>query len=137
MASVGSALGALVYGSRNWPLGATGQYKVALLAMVLGLALLAPVEDLVLFGLIGILAGVPMSTVLAAQSVLIAGIAPRAALAEAFTWASTSLLAVGLGIGFGGLLLELAPPSVTLLARPWRPPSGRDPRRDPRALGKR
>jgi len=116
LASVGSALGALVYGSRNWPLGATGQYKVALLAMVLGLALLAPVEDLVLFGLIGILAGVPMSTVLAAQSVLIAGIAPRAALAEAFTWASTSLLAgVSLGIGFGGLLLELAPPSVTLL----------------------
>ena len=117
LASLGSAAGALVYGSRNWPLSATGQYKVALLAMALGLALLAPVEDLALFGAIAIVAGVPMSTVLASQAVLIAGIAPRVALAEAFTWASTSLLAgVSLGIALGGLLLEIAAPRWTLLA---------------------
>jgi MFS family permease len=116
LASVGSALGALVYGSRSWPLPATGQYKAALAGMALGLALLAPVTDLVLFGLLAIVAGIPMSTVLAAQSVLIAGMAPRAALAEAFTWASTSLLAgVSIGIAFGGLLLEFASPALTLL----------------------
>ncbi|MPZ47304.1 MAG: hypothetical protein GEV05_28865 [Betaproteobacteria bacterium] len=115
LASVGSAVGALVYGSRSWSLAPTGQYKAALLAMCLGLALLAPVRDLVLFGAIAIVAGVPMATVLAAQSVLIAGIAPRAALAEAFTWASTSLLAgVSVGIGLGGLLLEVATPMLTL-----------------------
>ncbi|MGH8664917.1 MAG: MFS transporter [Burkholderiales bacterium] len=115
LASVGSAAGALVYGSRSWSLAPTGQYKAALLAMCLGLALLAPVRDLVLFGAIAIVAGVPMATVLAAQSVLIAGIAPRAALAEAFTWASTSLLAgVSVGIGLGGLLLEVATPMLTL-----------------------
>jgi hypothetical protein len=85
--------------------------------MALGLALLAPVEDLILFGAIAIVAGVPMSTVLAAQSVLIAGVAPRIALAEAFTWASTSLLiGVSAGIAVGGLLLEVAAPSITLLA---------------------
>jgi MFS family permease len=116
LASLGSAAGALVYGSRSWPLSATGQYKVALLAMALGLALLVPVENLLLFGAIAIVTGVPMSTVLAAQAVLIAGIAPRAALAEAFTWASTSLLAgVSLGIALGGLLLEVAAPRWTLL----------------------
>src|SRR5690606_8664489 len=49
LASVGSALGALVYGSRSWPLAATGQYKAALAAMCIGLALLAPVEDLIGF----------------------------------------------------------------------------------------
>lgn len=116
LASVGSAMGALVYGSRSWPLAPSGQYKAALLAMCLGLALLAPVQDLVLFGAVAIVAGIPMSTVLAAQSVLIADIAPRAALAEAFTWAATSLLAgVSLGIGVGGLALEVAPPMLTLL----------------------
>jgi MFS family permease len=115
LASVGSALGALVYGSRSWPLAPTGQYKAALLAMSLGLALLAPVEDLVLFAPIAVVAGIPMATVLAAQAVLIAGIAPRAALAEAFTWASTSLLTgVSVGIALGGLLLEVAPPMLTL-----------------------
>jgi MFS family permease len=115
LASVGSALGALVYGSRSWPLAPTGQYKAALLAMCLGLALLAPVEDLALFAMIAVVAGIPMATVLAAQAVLIAGIAPRAALAEAFTWASTSLLTgVSAGIALGGLLLEVATPMLTL-----------------------
>ena len=58
-----------------------------------------------------------MSTVLAAQSVLIAGIAPRQALAESFTWAATSLLSgVSLGIAAGGLILERAPPAVALLS---------------------
>jgi MFS family permease len=115
LASAGSALGALVYGSRSWPLAPSGQYKAALLAMCLGLALLAPVENLLLFAAIAVVAGVPMSTVLAAQSVLIADLAPRAQLAEAFTWASTSLLAgVSAGIALGGLLLETAAPMLTL-----------------------
>jgi MFS family permease len=117
LASVGSAIGALVYGSRSWPLAPTGQYKAALAAMALGLALLAPIEHLVLFGLIAIVAGVPMSTVLAAQSVLIANSAPRAVLAEAFTWAATSLLGgVSAGIALGGLMLEYGPPAIPLLA---------------------
>jgi hypothetical protein len=114
--------------------------------MCLGLALLAPVEDLMLFGAIAVVAGVPMSTVLAAQSVLIAGIAPRAALAEAFTWASSSLLAgVSVGIAVGGLLLEVATPMLALFAaslatatalaaaslslRPERPGDGGEPSR--------
>lgn len=117
LASVGSALGALVYGSRSWSGKVATQYKIALAAMALGLLLLAPIERLWLFGLVSILAGIPMSTVLAAQSVLIAGIAPRASLAECFTWSSTSLLAgVSMGIAIGGLMLEHAPPSSTLLA---------------------
>jgi hypothetical protein len=117
LASVGSAAGALVYGSRTWPLSPTGQYKAALAAMALGFAVLAPVHDLVIFGALAVVAGVPMSTVLAAQSVLIAAQAPRAALAEAFTWASTSLLVgVSAGIASGGLLLEIAGTGASLLA---------------------
>ncbi|RPI47316.1 MAG: MFS transporter [Betaproteobacteria bacterium] len=116
LASVGSALGALVYGSRSWPGSVPGQYKAALGGMAIGLAALAPVEDLHMFGAISILAGAPMSTVLAAQSVLIAGMAPRAMLAECFTWSATSLLAgVSLGIAVGGWMLEHVSPAVTLL----------------------
>jgi len=116
LASVGSAVGALVYGSRSWSVSVTAQYKLALAAMALGLLVLAPIERLWVFALISVLAGFPMATVLAAQSVLIAGIAPRAALAECFTWSSTSLLAgVSLGIAAGGVMLEYVSPAVTLL----------------------
>ena len=116
-ASVGSAVGAFLYGSRGWPLSIAGQYKVAMCAMAIGLAALAPLEHLGWFCLVSLFAGAPMSTVLAAQSVLIAGIAPRQALAESFTWAATSLLlGVSLGIAGGGLILERAPPATALLA---------------------
>lgn len=115
LTSVGSAAGALVYGSRSWSLQVAGQYKAALAAMAVGLALLAPIETLWLFALVAIVAGIPMATVLAVQSVLIATIAPRAALAECFTWASTSLLmGVSFGIALGGWLLERLTPAVTL-----------------------
>jgi MFS family permease len=116
LASVGSAVGALVYGSRSWSVSVAAQYKLALAAMALGLLALASVERLWLFGLVSVLAGMPMATVLASQSVLIAGIAPRAALAECFTWSSTSLLAgVSMGIAVGGVILEYAPPAVALV----------------------
>lgn len=116
LASVGSALGALVYGSRSWSASVATQYKLALGAMALGLLALVPIERLWVFGLVSILAGIPMATVLAAQSVLIARLAPRASLAECFTWSSTSLLAgVSIGIAAGGVMLEYGPPAVTLL----------------------
>jgi predicted MFS family arabinose efflux permease len=117
VASVGSAAGAFIYGSRSWPLSHAGQYKVAMIAMAVGLFALAPLEHLGWFCAVSLVAGAPMSTVLAAQSVLIAGIAPRQALAESFTWAATSLLTgVSLGIAGGGLILERAPPAIALLA---------------------
>ncbi len=116
LASIGSALGALVYGSRSWSVSVAAQYKIGLAAMVVGLLALAPIESLLMFALMSVFAGIPMATVLAAQSLLIAGIAPREALAECFTWASTSLLAgVSTGIALGGLMLEYYSPFVTLL----------------------
>lgn len=116
LASLGSAAGALVYGSRSWSWSVSAQYRAALAAMAAGFLLLAPIEGLWAFGLVSILAGVPMSTVLAAQAVLIAGIAPRASLAECFTWSSTSLLVgVSAGIAMGGLMLEYGSPTEVLL----------------------
>jgi predicted MFS family arabinose efflux permease len=117
LTSLGSAAVALVYGSRSWSWSVAAQYRAALAAMAIGLLLLAPIEHLVAFSLVSILAGVPMSTVLASQSVLIAGLAPRASLAECFTWSSTSLLVgVSAGIAVGGMALEYASPTAVLLA---------------------
>lgn len=116
LASLGSAVGALVYGSRSWSWSVAAQYRAALAAMAVGLLALAPIDHLVAFGLVSILAGVPMSTVLASQAVLIAGIAPRASLAECFTWSSTSLLVgVSAGIAMGGMMLEYGSPTQVLL----------------------
>lgn len=116
LTSLGSAAGALVYGSRSWSWSVQAQYRAALAAMAIGLLVLAPIEHLVVFALVSIVAGVPMSTVLASQSVLIAGIAPRASLAECFTWSSTSLLVgVSAGIAVGGLMLEFGSPTQVLL----------------------
>jgi len=117
LASLGSAAGALLYGSRSWPGSVAAHYKLALLAMAVGLLALAPVEGVYAFGLLSVLAGIPMSSVLASQAILIAGISTRSALAESFTWSSTSLLAgVSVGIAAGGLLLEWFSPAIALLA---------------------
>jgi predicted MFS family arabinose efflux permease len=116
LTSLGSAAGALVYGSRSWSWSVPAQYRAALAAMAVGLLVLAPIEHLFAFALVSILAGVPMSTVLASQSVLIAGIAPRASLAECFTWSSTSLLVgVSAGIAAGGMMIEYGSPTQVLL----------------------
>lgn len=117
LTSVGSALGVLAYGSRAWPVPIARQYHVALAAMAIGFLLLAPVQSPYLFGLVCVVAGAPMATVLAAQATLIAGIARRGALAESFTWSSTCLLAgVSTGLAAGGWILEHAPPAVVLAA---------------------
>jgi len=114
-ASVGSATAAFFYGSRSWPLSHAGQYKVAMIAMALGLFALAPLEHLGWFCAVSLIAGAPMSTVLAAQSVLIAGIAPRQALAESFTWSTTCLLGgISAGIAAGGVLAEAWSPALVI-----------------------
>jgi MFS family permease len=114
--SMGSAAGVLWYGSRNWPLSMPNQYKVALACLFAGFLALAPIENLYFYCIVSVLTGAPMSTVLAAQAVLIAAIAPRSALAESFTWSATSLLVgVSLGIAAGGILLERYPPAVPVM----------------------
>jgi MFS family permease len=114
LASVGSAIGALVYGSRNWSPPLSGQFLIALWLMAIGILLLAPVTNVYAFALFSILAGAPMATVIAAQSMLVSRLAPREMLAESFTWGATCLLGgISGGIAAGGVLAEhVAPPLV-------------------------
>jgi MFS family permease len=118
LASVGSAAGALIYGSRTWPLPLPRQFLAALALMALGVLLVAPVTNIYLFALVSLVAGAPMATVIATQAMLLSGLAPRDMLAESFTWGATCLLGgISAGIAAGGMLAEhVAPPWVIVAA---------------------
>ncbi|MGH8742690.1 MAG: hypothetical protein ACREUY_00260, partial [Burkholderiales bacterium] len=107
LASVGSALGVLIYGSRDWVFPVTKQFLLALAAMAAGILLVVPVDNLYGFTVVAIIGCAPMSVVLAATSTLISKLAQRAMLAESFTWMATCLLAgISVGIAAGGILVE-------------------------------
>jgi predicted MFS family arabinose efflux permease len=107
--SIGSALGGLAYGSRNWHLPLPQQFALMLLLMGGGIAALGLIDNAVAFTVLGIAAGIVMAPALIMQSMLVARTAPPQYATEAFTWATSCLLTgVGLGLGAGGLLLEHA-----------------------------
>jgi MFS family permease len=108
--SVGSAAGAVVYGSRTWHAPLRRQFAAMLFLMGAGIAILAGVRDAWLFALLSVFAGIVMAPALIIQSMLVAKIASPQHSTEAFTWSSTGLLAgVSSGIALGGLMLETAP----------------------------
>ena len=107
--SIGSAAGGLVYGSRNWRLPLARQFPIMLGLMGLGVAPLALLPSAWAFGFWCLAAGVAMAPALIMQSMLVAGTSRPEHSTEAFTWATTGLLAgVGLGLAGGGALLEYA-----------------------------
>jgi MFS family permease len=111
LASVGSGVGALVYGSRHWRASLRLQFVAGLVAMTGGMLLLAPIDDLALYAMLSLAAGIPMATVIATQSLIVSRLTPRERLAEGFTWGMTCLLVgISAGIAAGGVLAEqLAP----------------------------
>ncbi len=115
--SIGSALGGLVYGSRGWHFPLARQFAAALALMGAGLGVLALRWDPWPFAAWCALAGVTMAPGLIIQSMLAAKIARPEHSTEAFTWATSALLAgVGIGLAVGGALLEVFPSSVALAA---------------------
>lgn len=105
--SVGSAVGGLAYGSRNWRLPLPQQFALMLLLMGLGIAALAATSHLFAFTVLGVIAGIVMAPALIMQSMLVAKTAPAHFSTEAFTWSTTCLLTgVGLGLALGGAILE-------------------------------
>ena len=115
LASVGSALGVIVYGGREWKSGVTAQFLANLGLMAAGLLLIAPVTNLYLFAILNVFACATMAPAIASQSVLVSRLAAREMLAETFTWSATCLLAgISGGIAAGGVLAEYVAPSWIL-----------------------
>ena len=117
LASLGSALGALAYGARHWQAPLRKQFLIALALMAAGSLLVAPVDGIYLFLLVNFIAGVPMASVIATQSLLLSRLAPPGKLAESFTWGGTCLLGgISAGIALGGVLAEMLVPAWILIA---------------------
>jgi len=115
--SIGSACGGLVYGSRSWHFPLTRQFAAALALMAAGLALLALGWEPWPFAAWCALAGITMAPGLIIQSMLAAKIARPEHSTEAFTWATSALLAgVGIGLAGGGALLDWFASPVALAA---------------------
>jgi MFS family permease len=105
--SVGSAAGALAYGTRHWHLSLARQFSYSLALMGLGVAPLALVSQTVPFALWCVIAGIAMTPTLIIQATLVAKSVKAEHATEGFTWSATALLAgVGIGLAGGGLLLE-------------------------------
>lgn len=116
-ASVGSAFGALIYGSHDWRWQPIRQFIFALVLMALGLLLMVPVTNLYAFVIVCALGCMPMAPVISIQSVLTSQLAPAESGTESFTWGWSCLL-VGLGAGttIGGVLTEKFSAQASLLA---------------------
>jgi len=115
--SVGSVCGGLTYGSRGWhpPLGR--QFTITLAIMGIGIAPLATLASPPLFTAFAVATGLAMAPALTIQSMLVARIAIPEHATEAFTWSSTGLLAgVGIGLAWGGMLLESGTSALVLAA---------------------
>ncbi|MDH5577592.1 MAG: hypothetical protein OEZ09_03975 [Betaproteobacteria bacterium] len=105
--SVGSAAGALVYGTRHWRVPLSRQFSYSLALMGLGIAPLAFVTQTAPFALWCVVAGIAMTPTLIIQATLVARSVRAEYATEGFTWSATALLAgVGIGLAVGGLLLE-------------------------------
>jgi predicted MFS family arabinose efflux permease len=115
MASVGSAAGALTYGSRHWAMPLPQQFLLALAGMAASILLMTPLDNILLFVAVSVIAGVPMATVISIQSLLVSQLTPREMLAESFTWGTTCLLGgISAGLAAGGLLVERMTPGATM-----------------------
>lgn len=118
LASLGSAAGALAYGARHWQAPLRKQFLIALGLMAAGSLVVAPIGNLHLFVLANLIAGAPMASVIATQSLLVSRLAPQGMLAESFTWSGTCLLGgISGGLALGGVLAEImAPPWLLVCA---------------------
>ena len=117
LASLGSAFGAFAYGARHWQAPLRKQFLLALGLMAAGSLIVAPINNSYLFLAANLLAGAPMASVIATQSLLLSRLAPPGKLAESFTWGGTCLLGgIGGGIALGGVLAETLAPAWILLA---------------------
>ena len=117
LASVGSALGAFAYGARHWHAPLRKQFLIALGLMAAGSLIVAPVNNIYVFLLANLIAGAPMASVMATQSLLLSRLAPQGKLAESFTWGGTCLLGgISGGIALGGVLAETVAPGWILMS---------------------
>ena len=108
--SIGSAAGGALYGGMRFRAPVERQFAAAVGAMALPLLLHAAfAAQPVPFTVIAFFAGAVIAPSIAAQSVLVARLAPPKYATEAFTWSTTFIVSgLGTGLAVGGWLVETA-----------------------------
>jgi MFS family permease len=108
MWSAGSILGGLLYGAHVWRL-ALGERYAALLALLAVLTTPLLLVHSLLGGVtLSLLAGMSLAPVFSCQYALLGKLAPRGALAQAFTWQTAALVCgISAGSAAGGALVTL------------------------------
>ena len=105
--SVGSIIGGLWYGSREWHAPLTARYRALLWTGVICMAPLIAARTIP-EGLVGaVLAGLVIAPVFSCQYALVGRSVPSGVETEAFTWVSSALvggLAAGSGLGGGAVV---------------------------------
>lgn len=105
--SVGSAVGGAIYGAWHPKLPVERQFAIMLALMVPSLAMHYWLNNIVALGVVAFLAGATIAPSIAAQSLLVARMAPPKYATEAFTWSSTFIVSgIGAGMALGGAIAE-------------------------------
>lgn len=115
--AAGSAAGGLVYGGLHIALPLAAQLRRLLALVATALALQALVHAPFVLMAFAFVAGIAIAPTLTVTTMLIASRAPARYATEAFTWASTSIVAgLGAGNAAGGVLLQHFGPAAVFAA---------------------
>lgn len=115
--AAGSAVGGLVYGGLHVAPPLEAQLRRLLALVAAALALQALVHTPLVLMAFAFIAGISIAPTLTVTSMLIASAAPARYATEAFTWASTSIVAgLGAGNAAGGALLQHFGPAPVFAA---------------------
>jgi MFS family permease len=96
--SIGSAIGGLGYGSRNWVSSVTKRWLVGIMLLAVTMALPLAASGPWLLGVAGFLAGFSVAPSLINLNTLVQRLAPSGRLTEGLAWVSASL---GVGVSIG------------------------------------
>ncbi len=114
---IGSLVGGLAYGSRDWRRPVEGRAMACLALFAVLLLLLAAAPDLIMLAVLMIPLGMPLSPWLGSLSASVQRAVPAASSTEAFAWTFTVITAgIAAGSACGGMIIQAAGTRAALLA---------------------
>lgn len=114
---IGSLVGGLAYGSRDWRRPVEGRAMACLALFAVLLLLLAAAPDLIMLAVLMIPLGVPLSPWLGSLSASVQRAVPAASSTEAFAWTFTVITAgMAAGSACGGMIIQTAGTRAAFLA---------------------
>ncbi len=115
--SLGSAAGGVAYGGLHVPMPLERQLRALLTMLALPVALHAAIGTFALLLPLAFVAGLLIAPSFTIFSMLVAQHAPARYATEAFTWATSGIVAgIGAGMAVGGIIIERDGPALAFLA---------------------